>query len=171
MCPRGRSGSSICASNPGTGSVNSSTSQSGVTYQLKDGANNSVQAAKPGTGSGLSWTSLAAGTGYHVVSTGGSPTNCSGASNNVDVTSVANPVDLVLTGSSICSSNPGTGTVSSSTSQTGVSYQLKDAANSSVQSAKTGTGSGLTWTALAAGTGYHVVSAGAGATACPGAST
>ena len=163
-------GSSICASAPNTGTVTSSTSQSGVSYQLKDGSNNSVQSPKTGTGSGLSWTGLAAGTGYHVVATGAGTTACSGGSNSIDVASVANPVDLSLTGSSICASAPNTGTVSSSTSQSGVSYQLKDGSNVNVQAAKAGTGSGLTWTGLAAGTGYHVVATGSGTTACPGGS-
>jgi hypothetical protein len=163
-------GSAICASNPGTGTVSSSTSQVGVSYQLQDGANVNVQAAKAGTGSGLAWTGLTAGTNYHVVSTGAAPTNCPGGSNNVNVTEVANPVALVLTGSAICASNPGTGTVSSSTSQVGVSYQLQDGANVNVQAAKAGTGAGLTWTGLSAGANYHVVSTGAAPTNCPGGS-
>ncbi|RVT75926.1 hypothetical protein EOD40_10770, partial [Flavobacterium sufflavum] len=76
-------GSSICASNPGTGTVSSSTSQSGVSYQLRIGTTN-VQAPKAGTGSALSWTGLNAGTNYNVVSTGAAPTNCPGSSNSVN---------------------------------------------------------------------------------------
>ena len=105
-----------------------------------------------------------------MVSTGASPTNCPGTSDAVDVTTVAVPVTLDLTGSAICASAPGTGTVSSSTSQTGVSYQLKNSGNTDVQTAKSGTGSALTWTALPAGTGYYVVSTGASPTNCPGTS-
>ena len=163
-------GSSICASAPGTGTVTSSTSESGVSYQLKNGSNVNQGAAQAGTGSGLTWTGLAVGTGYHVVATGAGTTACPGSSNNVDVTSVANPVALVLTGSSICASAPNTGTVTSSTSESGISYQLKNGSNVDQGSAQAGTGSGLTWTGLAAGTGYHVVATGAGATACSGGS-
>ena len=163
-------GSSICASAPGTGTVSSSTSESGVSYQLKNGSNQDVQAAQEGTGSGLQWTGLTAGTGYHVVATGAGTTACPGTSNSVNVSSVDNPVTLVLTGSSICASAPGTGTVSSSTSESGVSYQLKNGSNQDVQAAQEGTGSGLQWTGLTAGTGYHVVATGAGTTACPGTS-
>jgi hypothetical protein len=159
-------GSSICASAPGTGTISSSTSQTGVSYQLFDNTNTAVQTPKTGTGSGLTWTGLSAGTGYYVVATGAAPTNCTSTSNTANVTSVANPVALVLTGSSICASAPGTGTISSSTSQTGVSYQLFDNTNTAVQTPKTGTGSGLTWTGLAAGTGYYVVATGAAPTNC-----
>jgi hypothetical protein len=110
------------------------------------------------------------GTGYHVVATGAGTTACSGGSNSVSVASVDNPVTLVLTGSSICASAPNTGTVSSSTSESGVSYQLKNSSDGNVGDAKTGTGSGLQWTGLAVGTGYHVVATGAGTTACSGGS-
>jgi hypothetical protein len=157
-------GSAICASAPGTGTVTLSSSQSGVSYQLKDAGNNDVQSAKPGTASSLTWTSLAGGT-YHVVATGAAPTNCTSTTGTADVTVVANPTVFNLTGSAICSSAPGTGTVTLSGSQTGVSYQLKNAANGNVQSAKAGTGSSLQWTSLNAGT-YHVVATGAAPTNC-----
>ena len=157
-------GSSICASNPGTGTITLSNSQLGVSYQLKNASNANVQSAKAGTGSSLQWTSLNAGT-YHVVATGAAPTNCTSTTGNASVISVANPTVFTLTGSAICSANPGTGTVTLSNSQLGVSYQLKDASNANVQSAKAGTGSSLQWTSLAAGT-YHVVATGASPTNC-----
>ncbi|WP_164905502.1 hypothetical protein, partial [Flavobacterium sufflavum] len=161
-------GSSICASNPGTGTVSSSTSQSGVSYQLRIGTTN-VQAPQAGTGAALTWTGLNAGAAYNVVSTGAAPTNCPGSSNSVNITEIANPVALVLTGSSICASAQGTGTVSSSTSQSGVSYQLR-IGTTNVQAPKGGTGSALSWTGLNAGTNYNVVSTGAAPTNCPGSS-
>ncbi|WP_164905516.1 hypothetical protein, partial [Flavobacterium sufflavum] len=95
--------------------------------------------------------------------------NCPGSSNSVNIVEVANPVALVLTGSSICASNPGTGTVSSSTSESGVSYQLR-IGTTNVQAPKAGTGSALSWTGLNAGTNYNVVSTGAAPTNCPGSS-
>src|SRR5204862_96288 len=73
-------GSSICASAPGTGTVTSSTSESGVSYQLQNGSNVNVQSAQAGTGSGSTRRTPTAGTNYHVVSTGASPTNCPGSS-------------------------------------------------------------------------------------------
>src|SRR5206468_802168 len=121
-------------------------------------------------GAGLVWSALPVGTNYHVVATGAAPTNCPGSSNNVDVLSVPNPVTLVLTGSSICASAPNTGTVTSSTSEVGVSYQLQDGTNTPVQAAKPGTGASLVWSALAAGNNYHVVATGAAPTNCPGSS-
>ena len=159
-------GSSICSSAPNTGTITSTTSVSGVSYQLYNSANAIVQSAKAGTGSALTWTEVAAGNGYYVIGTGASPTNCTSTSNSVNVTSVANPTALSLTGSSICSSAPNTGTITSTTSVTGVNYQLYNSANAIVQAAQAGTGSALSWTGLAAGNGYYVVGTGAGPTNC-----
>ncbi|WP_310006862.1 hypothetical protein, partial [Flavobacterium granuli] len=71
--------------------------------------------------------------------------------------SVTNPAALSLTGSQICVSPGGNGTVSSTTSVSGVSYQLYDSNNLAVQSAQTGTASELIWNSLPAGNGYYVV--------------
>jgi len=76
--------------------------------------------------------------------------------NNI-VTIGLQPEALVLTGSTICVSPGGNGTITSSTSVIGVNYQLYDAGDATVQSAKAGTGAGLTWLNLAAGTGYYVI--------------
>ena len=162
-------GSSICTLAPNTGTVTLNNSETGVSYQLKDGSNNNVQSAKAGiTGSALTWTGLAAGNGYYVVATGASPTNCSNQTSAVNVTSVTNPTVYTLTGSSICTSSPNTGTITLSNSETGVSYQLKDSGNNDVQAAKSGTtGTALTWTGLAGGNGYYVVATGASPTNCP----
>ncbi|MDZ4330660.1 MAG: hypothetical protein U0945_08760, partial [Flavobacterium sp.] len=81
-------GSTICVSDPGTGTVSSTTSELGVTYQLRIGTT-PVQAPQPGTGSALTWINLDAGTNYNVVSTGPAPTNCPGSSNSVDVATEA----------------------------------------------------------------------------------
>jgi hypothetical protein len=53
----------------------------------------------------------------------------------------------------------------------GVSYQLYNSANSPVQSAKAGTGSGLTWSALPAGNGYYAIGTGAAPTNCTSANS
>ncbi|MDR3705972.1 MAG: Ig-like domain-containing protein [Paludibacteraceae bacterium] len=65
------------------------------------------------------------------------------------------PTALVLTGSTICSG--ATTTITSSTSVSGVNYQLYNNSNTAVGSAKTGTGAALSWSGIAAGTGYYVI--------------
>ena len=148
-------GSTICTSPGGTGTITSTTSVSGVNYQLYDGGNNPIQSAKAGTGSGLTWSGLAAGNGYYVIGTDAH--TCTSASNAVNVSTYTNPVALSLTGSTICTSPGGTGTITSTTSVSGVNYQLYDGGNNPVQTAKAGTGSGLTWSGLAAGNGYYAI--------------
>jgi hypothetical protein len=148
-------GSTICASPGGNGTITSSTSVSGVSYQLYNSSNATVQSAKSGTGSGLSWTGLSAGNGYYVIATNAA--TCTATSSAVNVSTTANPTALVLTGSTICASPGSNGTITSSTSVSGVSYQLYNSSNATVQSAKSGTGSGLSWTGLSAGNGYYVI--------------
>jgi len=81
-----------------------------------------------------------------------------------------NPDDLVLTGSSICANDANAGTVTSTTSKSGINYQLYNSLNAPVQSAKIGSGSGLTWTGLTTGI-YHVISMDPSLTViCPGGS-
>lgn len=162
------SGNSICASAPNTGVITLSNSQSGVSYQLKKQSDNSdVQSAKSGTGSSLQWTSLPAAVSYYVVATGASPTSCTSQTSTASVSEVANPTAYTLSGNSICSSAPNTGVITLSNSQSGVSYQLKKQSdNSTVQSAKSGTGSSLQWTGLPAGVSYYVTATGATPTSC-----
>ncbi|WP_189318528.1 gliding motility-associated C-terminal domain-containing protein [Flavobacterium sp. LM5] len=85
---------------------------------------------------------------------------------SISITPIALPTALVLTGSTICVSPGGNGTVSSSTSANGVTYQLYNSSNVAVQTAKSGTGSALIWSSLPEGNGYYVVS-----TSNPGACT
>ena len=82
-------GSTICTLPGGNGTVSTSTSESGVSYQLYDGSNNSVQSPQSGTGSGLTWSNLSAGTGYYVVGTSGN--SCTSTSNSVDIATYPNP--------------------------------------------------------------------------------
>jgi hypothetical protein len=73
----------------------------------------------------------------------------------VTVTINPSPTALVLTGSTICSG--GTTTITSSTSVSGISYQLYNSSNTAVGTAKAGTGASLTWSGIAAGTGYYAI--------------
>src|SRR4030095_5077329 len=97
------------------------------------------------------WTVLAIANGYYVVATNGS--GCTSQTATANVAAGSGPTVFTLTGSSICTANTGTMTLSGS--QSGVSYQLKNSSNANVQAAKAGTGSSLTWTALALGNGYY----------------
>ena len=150
-------GSAICASPGGNGTITSTTSVSGVNYQLYNGSNAAVQTAKAGTGLGLSWSSLPAGNGYYVIGTNAITSCVSSNSNVVDISTTVNPAALVLTGSTICASPGGNGTITSTTSVNGVNYQLYDVSNTAVQTPKAGTGTGLTWSTLPAGNGYYVI--------------
>jgi hypothetical protein len=150
-------GSSICSSAPNTGTITLSGSQVGVNYQLRNSSNVNVQVAKPGTGSSMQWTGIGAANGYRIVATFAAGSCSSSQTGTANVTSVASPTVYTLTGSSICSNAPNTGTVKLSNSQSGVSYQLFNSSNAPVQSPKPGTGSALTWTGLATGNGYYAV--------------
>jgi hypothetical protein len=81
------SGSTICSSPGNNGTITSTTSVSGVNYQLYNSSNITVQTAKAGTGSALEWSGLGGGTGYYVLGTDGN--SCvSPSSNLVDVSTI-----------------------------------------------------------------------------------
>ena len=105
-----------------------------------------------------------AGTGYYVIGTNIATGCISPNSNAVAITTTPNPVALVLTGSTICFSPGDNGTITSSTSVSGVDYQLFDNNDDEVGTPLSGTGSGLMWTNLIPDTGYYVV--GTNATFC-----
>ena len=75
-------GSSVCQGEHTT--ITSSTSVSGVSYQLFNNDNEIVGSPKSGTGAVLSWTDIPEGTGYYVAATNTS-TDCESTSNSVDV--------------------------------------------------------------------------------------
>ena len=79
---------------------------------------------------------------------------CPGTPFNVTVTVNPEPTALVVSGSLTCTG--ATGTITSSTSVSGVNYQLFDSSNATVGTAVSGTGSALTWSSIAIGTGYYV---------------
>ena len=160
-------GSSICTSVTGTGSITSTASVTGVSYQLYNSSDAPIQSSKAGNGSGLTWSNVPAGTGYYAIATGAAPTSCTSPhSNAVDVVEVSNPVALALTGSSLCATDGNAGTITSGTSVSGVNYQLYNSSNATVGAAKPGTGSGLSWTGLTPGNGYYVIGTGASPTNC-----
>ncbi|MCD0469988.1 T9SS type A sorting domain-containing protein, partial [Flavobacterium sp. JAS] len=96
----------FCSSSANSGSITSSTSVSGVSYQLYNSSNAVVQAAKTGTGSGLTWSNLSGGTGYYVIATGAAPTNCAATSSPVNVVQNQTPVLLITPPAAPCT--PGT---------------------------------------------------------------
>jgi len=75
----------------------------------------------------------------------------------VSLTNNVLPMPLELSGSTICFLPGGNGTISSSTSVNGVNYQLYNSANSPLQPSQSGTGSGLVWSNLSAGSDYYVI--------------
>ncbi len=163
-------GSTICASPGNNGTIASTTSQIGVNYQLYNSVNSPLQSAISGTGSPLSWTGLSIGSGYYVVGTNAATSCASSNSNAVNVSAYTTPTALILTGSTICSSPGGDGTIFSSTSVTGINYQLYDGSNAPVQGTQTGTGTALVWLNLNAGAGYYVISSSA-TTSCVSANS
>ncbi|WMI68362.1 T9SS type A sorting domain-containing protein [Mangrovimonas sp. YM274] len=165
-------GSSICSEDINTGTISSTNYETGVSYQLYDSGDVAVGSpldSDDAVEGVLTWTGLAAGNGYYVKGTGASPTLCESESLPVNVIEVTNPVVLVLTGSSICSANPNTGTISSTNYETGVSYQLYDSGDVALGSpldSDDAVEGVLTWTGLATGNGYYVKGTGASPTIC-----
>ena len=108
-------GSAICVSPGGNGTIKTATSENSVNYQLYDSSNTAVQALKPGTGAALTWSGISVANGYYVIAT--NPAGpCTSTSNSVNVTSTPNPIALSLTGSAICDSPGGDGSITSATS-------------------------------------------------------
>ena len=108
-------GTTLCASAGTTaGSITTSASVVGVSYQLQTAANVNVGSPVAGTGSALIFTGLSAGS-YRVVSTGAAPTNCTATSANASVTTVANPIATAVVTQPTCFVATGTITVTSAT--------------------------------------------------------
>ncbi len=145
-------GSTICADVNG-GTITSTTSTLNVNYQLYNNNNIAVGTAISGTGNAISWSTIPATTDYYVIASN-TTTTCTSTSNLVDITEIPLPIPLVLTGSTVCS---GTITsITSSTSETGMTYQLYNSSNAVVGTSVSGTGLGLTWSSIIAGTNYYV---------------
>ena len=100
--------------------------------------------------------------------TDGSSTSCQATSPNYTVTVNALPVALVLTGSTICSTAGSNGSITSTTSETGVNYQLYSSIGGTIQNAQAGTGDVLVWSGLSGGSGYYVIGTTNTTTTCAG---
>jgi len=118
-------GSTICTSPGGNGTITSDTSGIEISYQLYNSSNATVQSAQAGTGSGLTWSTLAAGTGYYVIATNAE--NCTAISNTVDVATYANPtITTGGTAAAVCYSVSGQTTtlVYTATTNSPTSYSI-----------------------------------------------
>ena len=137
-------GGTICSGATGP-AIGLSGSQSGLTYQLKNGAAN-VGSAKAGTGGALNWTNNATAGTYTIIATKSTAPTCT-LTMTGSATVIVNPLPSLFTvsgGGAICSGATGP-TVTLSSSKSGVNYQLKRG-GTSVGSALAGTGAALSWT-------------------------
>ena len=134
----------ICAN--GTDTYSATTTQGTVSYSIIGGTGASINAT--------SGVLSSAGTANFTVRATSTNGVCSSLTTDRAVTVNPAPTLLSLTGSAVCS---GLGTITSSTSQSGGNYQLYNSANTAVGSVLAGTGSGLAWSSIAAGTGYYVI--------------
>jgi flagellar hook assembly protein FlgD len=103
-------GSTICATPGGNGTITSSSSVSGINYQLFNSSNVAVQSAKPGTGSGLTWSGLSAGTGFYVIGTNATTGCVSAQSNAVNISTNSNPTATIPSASCVGTTITITGT-------------------------------------------------------------
>ncbi|RYE20431.1 MAG: hypothetical protein EOP51_17835, partial [Sphingobacteriales bacterium] len=142
--------------------INLSGSQSGVTYQLYNGAS-AVGAALNGTGSAISFGNQTAAGTYTVTATNTS-TSCTINMTGTPVVTV-NPLPTVFSvtgGGAYCSGGAGI-VVGLNGSQSGINYQLYNGA-SAVGSPVNGTGSAISFGNQAAAGTYTVVAANATST-------
>lgn len=104
----------------------------------------------------ISGTPTASGTfNYSIPLTVPTTGGCASVNATGSITVNALPTPLVLTGSSACAST--TGSITSGTSDSGENYQLYDSSNTTLGSSVAGSGSGLSWSSIAIGTGYYAV--------------
>ncbi|MFC0078248.1 hypothetical protein ACFFLS_14450, partial [Flavobacterium procerum] len=181
------SGSYVNPLSPGTASTigthpsnqtASATGTASFSVAVSGGSGTTQYQWQVSTDNGASWNAIANGSIYSNVNTANlnltaitcsmnnyryravitqSDYICGNVSSNSGTLTVANPTALSLTGSTICASPGNNGTITSSTSATGINYQLYNSSNTAVQSAKAGTGAGLSWTGLAGANGYYVI--------------
>jgi hypothetical protein len=98
-------------------------------------------------------------TAYYSVTGTNTSTGCSNTG-GVFVTVNASPTALVLTGTDCVPTVESLGTITSSTSTTGVTYQLYNADDVAEGATKQGTGSALLWSGVPVGNGYYVIGTG-----------
>jgi hypothetical protein len=145
----------LCANTALTAITHTTTGATGISSAGVSGANTlpaGVSATWANNTITISGTPTSAGTfNYSIPLTGG----CGSVNATGTITVNALPATSVLTGTLACAGS--TGTISSSTSQSGVNYQLYDASNTAVGSAIAGTNSSLTWSSLPIASGYYVI--------------
>lgn len=107
-----------------------------------------------GSSSTANFSGLAANTTYTFTVTSLGCTSTSSSSAFINAQSAPTPLSLV--GSSICPSPGNNGTITSAVSAVGVTYQLYNSSGTPQGVAQTGSGSGLMWSDLSAGSGYYV---------------
>ena len=121
-------GSTICTSPGNDGTITSSTSVSGISYQLYNSSNAPVLAAQTGTNGVLTWSTLTAGNGYYVI---GTSSGCSSTSNSVNVATTASPAAPTASVTQpTCTVSTGTITITAPTG-TGMTYSIGGAYQSS----------------------------------------
>ena len=140
-------GSTICESPGNNGTITSSTSATSVKYQLYNSGNIAVQSPQTGTGSGLTWSSLAAGTGYYVTGTD-TTTNCTSPSNAVNVDTYPNSIPIITGPASVCV-NSTNNIYTTETGKTGYSWTVS--AGGTISSGGSGTDNTVTITWNTAG--------------------
>ena len=145
----------LCANTALTAITHTTTGATGISSAGVSGANTlpaGVSATWANNTITISGTPTSAGTFiYSIPLTGG----CGSVNATGTITVNALPTTSVLTGTLACAGS--TGTINSSTSQSGVNYQLYDASNTAVGSAIAGSNSSLTWSSLPIASGYYVI--------------
>jgi len=111
-------GNTFCITPAGVGTITSTTSETGVSYQLYDAGNVAVQSPQDGTGSGLTWSNITPGTGYYVI--GSATDNCTSTSNAVDVLTYPVPVPSISGPTPVCVTS--TQTYTTETGMTGYNW-------------------------------------------------
>jgi RHS repeat-associated protein len=146
-------GGTFCSGS--SANVSLSGSQSGVNYQLKINGINSGSAIA-GTGSVLTWASQTTAGSYTVQAINASSACTTTMSGSATVTVNAMPSVYTLSGGGTFCTAGGSVSVTLSSSQTGVNYQLKlNGVNNGT--VKAGNNGALTWTSLTAAGAYTIV--------------
>ncbi len=146
-------GGTICSG--ANANVSLSGSQSGVNYQLKINGSNSGSAVA-GTGGALTWTNQTTNGSYTVQAINTSSGCTTTMSGSATVTVNAMPSVYTLSGGGTFCTAGGSVSVTLSTSQTGVNYQLRlNGVNNGT--VKAGTNGALTWTSLTTAGAYTIV--------------
>ena len=128
-------GTKICA-DATVGSLTSSTSVTGISYQLFNSSKTAVGSPINGTGTSLNWSTVPSGTGYYAVASNAD--NCTAQSNAVDVTLLAVPFATITTNTpAICNGNDAVFSISGNPNAT-VTYNINNGVNTTINLDATG---------------------------------